>query len=58
MKDKPILLLKPKEAAEMLGVSVRALWNWDKEGKLQCHHTPGRHRRIPFSEVERLLLNK
>ncbi len=56
MKDeKQVLLLKPKEAAKMLGVTTRTLFDWDKNKKILCHRTVGNHKRIPLSEVERLL---
>lgn len=31
---------KPKEFAEMLGVSVKTLQRWDKQGKLKAYRTP------------------
>lgn len=31
---------KPKEFAEMIGVSVKTLQRWDKNGKLKAHRTP------------------
>lgn len=56
MKDKKqVLLLKPKDAAEMLGVTTKTIDNWSKENKIFCHRTVGNHKRIPLSEVERLL---
>jgi excisionase family DNA binding protein len=50
-------LLTMKSAKELLGVSTRTIQNWDKEGKIKIVRTPGGRRRIPFSEVERLLGN-
>ncbi|MGB9631056.1 MAG: IS607 family transposase, partial [Candidatus Methanodesulfokora sp.] len=44
-----------KEASRILGVSVRRLQIWDKEGKIRCVRTPGGRRRIPESELKRLL---
>lgn len=44
-----------KEASEILGVSVRRLQIWDKEGKIRCVRTPGGRRRIPESELKRIL---
>lgn len=44
-----------KEASKILGVSVRRLQIWDKEGKIRCVRTPGGRRRIPESELKRLL---
>ncbi len=44
-----------KEASEILGVSVRRLQIWDKEGKIRCVRTVGGRRRIPESEIKRIL---
>ncbi len=48
-------LLRPREAARLLGICVRTLWNWDRKGLIRCVKTPGGHRRIPLSEVLRLM---
>ena len=32
-------MLKPKEMAERLGVTVRTLQIWDKKGTLKAHRT-------------------
>ncbi len=58
IKEEKKILLKPKDAAEMLGVTTKTIDNWSKENKIFCHRTIGNHKRIPLSEVERLLLNK
>lgn len=47
-------LLRPKEAAMLLGITVRSLQNLDKEGKIKCIRTEGGRRRFPESEVKRL----
>ncbi len=44
-----------KEASRILGVSVRRLQIWDKEGKIKRVRTLGGRRRIPESELKRLL---
>ncbi|MBC7113155.1 MAG: IS607 family transposase [Candidatus Methanomethyliales bacterium] len=44
-----------KEASKILGVSVRRLQIWDKEGKIKCIRTPGGRRRIPESELKRVI---
>ena len=44
-----------KEASRILGVSVRRLQIWDKQGKIRCVRTPGGRRRIPESELKRIL---
>ena len=41
MEDK---IYKPKEFAELLGVSVRTLQRWDKKGLLVAHRTPTNRR--------------
>ena len=37
-------IYKPKEFAELLGVSVRTLQRWDKKGLLVAHRTPTNRR--------------
>ncbi len=44
-----------KEAGEILGVSVRTLQRWDKAGKIKCIRTVGGMRRVPESEIKRIL---
>lgn len=44
-----------KEASRILGVSVRRLQIWDKHGKIRCIRTIGDRRRIPESEIKRIL---
>ena len=44
-----------KEASEMLGVNVRTLQRWDEEGKIHCVRTVGGKRRVPESEIKRIL---
>lgn len=44
-----------KDAAQMLGVSVQTLRVWNNEGKIKMIRTVGNQRRVPVSEVERLL---
>jgi len=44
-----------KEASEILGVHIRTLQKWDKEGKIRCVRTVGGKRRVPESEIKRLL---
>jgi len=43
-----------KEASKILGVTVKTLQNWDKQGKIRVVRTPG-GRRIPESEIKRIL---
>ena len=51
-------LLTPKEAGKLLGVSTRTIQRWDKEGLIRVIRTPKGRRRIPKSEVLRLLKEK
>jgi molybdopterin-binding protein len=46
--------LKPKEAAEQIGISYPTIKQWIYSGKIRSIQTPGGHHRIPASEVERL----
>lgn len=48
-------LLKPREAAQVLGVSYPALKQWLYHGKLKSVKTPGGHHRIPQAELDRYL---
>lgn len=45
------------EAAKALGVSLDTLRRWDRIGRLQTTRDGGNHRRIPVSEIHRLLLD-
>jgi len=44
-----------KEASEILGVHIRTLQKWDREGKIRCVRTVSGKRRVPESEIKRLL---
>jgi len=48
-------LYSMKEASEMLGVHIRTLQKWDEEGKIHCVRTVGGKRRVPESEIKRIL---
>ena len=37
-------MYKPKEMAELIGVSVPTLQRWDREGVLKAHRTPTNRR--------------
>lgn len=43
------------KAAEMLGVSIKTVREWDKKGFIKVISTPGGHRRIEDNEINRLL---
>jgi excisionase family DNA binding protein len=47
-------LLTTRGAARMLGVSLRTIQLWADAGILTVGRTPGRHRRVHLSEVQRL----
>ncbi len=53
MKRAP--LLKPREAAQILGISYPTLKQWIYKGKLRTVKTPGGHHRVPESEIDRFL---
>lgn len=50
MKDKNTML-SIGEAAELLGVSVQTLRNWEKRGYIQSERTPSGHRRYALSDI-------
>lgn len=49
------ILLRPGEAAHRLGLTVTTLQRMDRAGKLRVVRTTGNQRRIPESEVHRLM---
>lgn len=44
-----------KEASKLLGVHVKTIQKWDREGKINCVRTVGGKRRVPESEIKRIL---
>jgi putative resolvase len=44
-----------KEAKKLLGVTTRTIQRWDKDGKIRVVRTVGGRRRIPESEIKRIL---
>jgi len=48
-------LLTPKEAGKLLGVSTKTIQRWDKSGLIKVVRTPNGRRRIPLSEIKRIL---
>ena len=48
-------LLKPREAAEILGISYSTLKQWVYHRKLRTIRTAGGHHRIPRAEIDRYL---
>ena len=55
MPKEPGNLLKPREAAQILGISYPTLKQWIYHGKLRTVKTAGGHHRVPESEVDRFL---
>lgn len=51
-------MLKPQDAARLIGVSYPTLKTWIYKGTVQSVLTPGGHHRIPQSEVDRLTHSK
>ena len=47
-------LLKPKEAANLAGVSIVTIKRWIYEGKIKSRQTAGGHHRVPRQEIERI----
>ena len=44
-----------KEASRLLGVHIKTIQRWDREGKINCVRTVGGKRRVPESEIRRIL---
>lgn len=49
----PILLLKPKEAAQALAVSERTLWQMTQDGVIESIKVGTRSVRYPVASLER-----
>ena len=47
-------LIKPLDAAKLVGVSYPTLKQWIYQGKIRSVKTAGGHHRIPRAEIERL----
>jgi len=48
-------LLRPRDAAVVLGISYASLKQWIYQGKLRSVKTAGGHHRIPQGEIDRFL---
>ncbi len=55
MSPKSEELLRPRDAAVVLGVSYASLKQWIYKGKLRTVKTAGGHHRIPQSEIDAFL---
>ncbi|MFY9610773.1 MAG: TOBE domain-containing protein [Blastocatellia bacterium] len=51
-------MLKPQDAARLIGVSYPTLKTWIYKGTVRSVLTPGGHHRIPQSEIDRLTQSK
>ena len=49
------IMFSVAQAARRLGVCTKTIRRWDIRGLIHCQRTPGNHRRIPLSEINRLL---
>lgn len=45
------MVLKPKEVANLLNVTVNTLQRWDREGKLKAYRNPKTNRRYYTDEL-------
>jgi len=48
-------LIKPRDAARLLGISYPTLKQWIYRGKLRTVRTPGGHHRVPRAELDKFL---
>jgi molybdopterin-binding protein len=55
MRTRAAKLLKPREAAQILGISYPTLKQWIYHRKLRTVKTAGGHHRVPESELDRFL---
>ncbi len=47
--------LRLTKASKLLGVTSQTLRRWANQGRIKTIRTKGNHRRIPLSEIERML---
>lgn len=45
-------MIKPKEMAQKLGITVQTLQNWDNNGKLKAHRTPTNRRYYTIDQYQ------
>ena len=55
MNTSNITNYKPKDFAELLGVSVKTLQRWDREGILKANRTPTVIRQIRWSRFRQII---
>lgn len=58
MRPNPDTSLRVGQAAEMLGVTVETLRRWEADGRLTVTRSGGGQRKVPISEVTRLLAER
>ncbi|MFV2014852.1 MAG: helix-turn-helix domain-containing protein, partial [Candidatus Heimdallarchaeota archaeon] len=46
------------QAAFLLGVCIATIRRWDRNSLIKCIRTPGNHRRIHVSEINRIIEGK
>ena len=51
MNTSNITNYKPKDFAELLGVSVKTLQRWDREGTLKANRTPTDRRYYTYDQI-------
>ena len=51
-------IYKPKEFAELIGVSVKTLQRWDKKGLLIAHRTPTDRRYYTYEQYLKYIGDK
>ena len=58
-KSKPVdKILKPEEAALMLGVSYKTLWRWARKGKIKYIKLPSGHLRYYKKDIQKFIEQK
>ena len=57
MNTKNITNYKPKDFAELLGVSVKTLQRWDREGILKANRTPTDRRYYTYDQYLQFIRN-
>lgn len=48
--------VSPGDVAQLFGVSVATVRNWDRDGKLIAIRTPGGHRRFLRADLDALMV--
>ncbi|MGQ9461424.1 MAG: helix-turn-helix domain-containing protein [Candidatus Bathyarchaeaceae archaeon] len=56
--EEKVELLRPREAAKMVGVSYKTLWRWWKEGKMKAIQLPSGRLRYYKNELEKYIQKK